>query len=186
MTTTIPTTTGNSLVDHALALTGGRIMVRRGPRRRGQGHRPLFTFQWEGIDTRSIDVFAAVLRDAGWEPGGVFGPPSCAWQRIIAEAPRPSSTSKVEDTSLDEFGQPFAPWTDDRLEGAVAAAITDLSSGNPTAQDAVNRLGAAFAACGGYRDSIDREHAFTWASEATGIDYNSIFDAWLATDGWAT
>jgi hypothetical protein len=73
----------------------------------------------------------------------------------------------------------WPPWTDGRLEGAIRAALEELSSGNPSGKDVAARLGKAFASAGGYTDSIDRERAFSLAAEATGLDYDDIYYGWL-------
>lgn len=62
-------------------------------------------------------------------------------------------------------------------EQHVRTALDALNE--PTAADVVHALGVAVPFPG---DSFDREAAFSLASQAFGIDYNAIYDAWIESD----
>jgi hypothetical protein len=94
----------------------------------------------------------------------------------------PTSKTSSLDAEFQRLAASDHPWTDEASQKAVESAIAGLSKGD-SAAEVVKRLGEAFATSGGYRDSFDREHAFDLAAQATGLDYNAIYDAWLDHGG---
>lgn len=106
--------------------------------------------------------------------------------KIAAAPSRPSR--KTAASAMDIISDPspsWASWSDPRLESAILGALQEFATTNPNPDKVVARLGEAFAMAGGYQDSIDRERAFTAAEAVTGIDYDTIFKAWLdGPDSW--